>query len=288
LRNLRVSATAFLAIGFLLPVATIAQQPERLACDRTEFEDARLVFHRAWFEQADEQFARYLAKCEGDALGHAYVAIIDMLLYRDNAANVGRALDLADTVDDTEGLFVRALANFAQGRLEETESQLRQYLRAASDDNYAAHVLGFTLNDQGNHHEGAQVLTRVLASDPTYFPAKNHLAYALLETGESEDALRVVREFVDADPANPSAWDTQADILHSLDRSEAAIASLSRSLVLDERFAYGYRHLGDILMSVGDDDAAIAAYRKAIRSAGVYGPDFVTSIETVLSENNED
>jgi len=282
------SATVFLFLCFLFSGSTTAEQPGQSSCNRAELEGARLVFHRAWFEQADEQFAEYLKKCDGDALAHAYSAIIDMLLYRDNTLNVDRALSLADTSGETNGLFVRALADFADGQLKEAESQLKQYLQASPDDKYAMHVLGFTLNDQGQHREGAKTLARLLTSHPDYFPAKNHLAYALLEIGETEDALRVVSEFVDADPANPSTWDTQADILHSLGHSEAAIASLSRSLVLDERFAYGFRHLGDILMSVGDKDAANAAYRRAIRSAGAYGPDFVTSVENILSKDNEE
>lgn len=288
MRYVSHSATVLLFVCFLFFGSTSAEQPERSSCNHAELESARQVFHRAWFEQADEQLAEYLEKCDGDALAHAYLAIVDMLLYRDNASNVDRALSLADTGGEMNELFVRALANFAQGQLEETELQLKQYLQASPDDKYALHVLGFTFNDQGNHREGAKTLTRLLTSHPDYFPAKNHLAYALLELGETEDALRVVGEFVGADPANPSSWDTQADILHSLGHSEAAIASLSRSLVLDARFAYGFRHLGDILMSVGDEYAAIAAYRKAIRSAGVYGPDFVTSVEHVLNKDSED
>jgi tetratricopeptide (TPR) repeat protein len=288
LRHAGQAATAFLLICVLFPGSTIALQPERSGCSEAEFEDARLVFHRAWFEQAYEQFSEYTDKCDGDALAHAYLAIIDMLLYRDNASNVSRALSQAESGAGANGLFVKALANFAQGQLEETESLLKQYLVASPDDKYAMHVLGFTLNDRGQHHQGAKILTQLLTSHPDYFPAKNHLAYALLELGETEDALRVAGEFVSADPANPSTWDTKAEILDSLGQSEAAIASLSRSLVLDERFAYGYRHLGDILMSIGNEDAAMAAYRKAIRSASLYGPDFVTSVEDVLNMDTED
>jgi len=283
--NLSRTATVMVAVFCLLPNMTVARQPQLSECSQLEFESARIVFHRAWFEQAHDQFVKYLAKCDSDPLAYAYVAIIDMLLYRDNTANVNRAVSLSDTVSDTEALFVRALANFSQGRLEKAESQLRDYLLAVPDDKYASHVLGFTLNDQGKHDQGADVLTQLLFSHPDYFPAKNHLAYALLEIGESDDALRIVGEFVAADPANPSAWDTQADILHSLNRSELAIASLSRSLILDERFAYGYKHLGDILTSASNEAAAAAAYRKALQSADLYGPDFAASIEEILGES---
>ena len=265
-----------------------AQEAQSGICSPNRFEDARYVFHRAWFEQADEQFDEYLATCAEDPRAHAYAAIIDMLLYRDNSLHVAHAMRLADNVEETEALFVKALARFSQGQLEEAESDLRQYLLAVPTDRYAAHVLGFTLNDQGNPDKGVEVLQQLLESDPGYFPAKNHLAYGLFKTDRADEAIQVIREFVVADPANPSAWDTQADILYSLGRSEEAIASLCRSVLLDKRFAYGYRHLGNILSATGDLEAAEAAYRNAILSAETYGPDFAASVEQLLIELGSD
>jgi tetratricopeptide (TPR) repeat protein len=271
--------------GCALASASVnAQESPSGICSPNRFEDARFVFHRAWFEQADEQFDEYIATCADDPRAHAYAAIIDMLLYRDNSLHVAHAMRLADSFEETEALFVKALARFAQGQLEETESYLRQYLLAVPTDRYAAHVLGFTLNDQGNPDKGVEVLQQLLESDPGYFPAKNHLAYGLFETDRADEAMQVIREFVVADPANPSAWDTQADILDSLGRSEEAIASLSRSVLLDKRFAYGYRHLGNILLTTGDLEAAKAAYRNALLSAETYGPAFTASVEQLLVE----
>ena len=266
---------------FLLAIAFSASVGEARAsgspsCSQDEFATARWIFHRAWFEEADEQFTAYLDKCPEDPLAHAYAAIVDMLLYRDNTAHVGAAIS-----DDP---LVNALAHFAQGSLEAAESDLRRHLEAAPDDRFAAHVLGFTLIDQGKPEQGAEVLARLLEAHPDYFPAKNHLAYALFKLDESDDAVRVVAEFVGADPANPSAWDTQADILHSLGRTEEAIASLGRGLLLDDRFAYGFRHMGNLLTSAGNRDAAVAAYRKAIAAAEAYGPDFVASVETLIAD----
>ena len=275
--------------GCTLASASVsAQEAQSGNCSPNRFEDARYVFHRAWFEQADEQFDEYIATCADDPLAHAYAAIIDMLLYRDNSLHVAHAMRLAENVEGTDALFVKALARFAQGQLEETESNLRQYLLAVPTDRYAAHVLGFTLNDQGNPDKGVEVLQQLLESDPGYFPAKNHLAYGLFKTDRADEAIQVIREFVVADPANPSAWDTQADILHSLGRSEEAIASLCRSVLLDKRFAYGYRHLGNILSTTGDLEAAAAAYRNAILSAEAYGNDFEASVEQLLTEMGSD
>ncbi len=258
----------------LVPAATHAETTDSSTCEQGQLELARWTFHRTWFEEADGQLAAYLADCPNDSLAHAYAAIVDMLLYRDNSEHVGAA-----TGDDP---FVRALASFSQGQLEEAEIDLRRHLESSPDDRYAAHVLGFTLIDQGKRDQGAEVLASLLEMQPDYFPAKNHLAYALLGMGKHDDALRIVAEFVAADPANPSAWDTQAHVLHSLGRTEEAIASLSRGLLLDERFAYGFRHMGNLLKAAGSPDAAKASYQKALGSSDLYGPDFVASVERLL------
>ncbi len=266
-----------LGLVLLAPVCD-AQVTGSSSCMPDEFAAARWNFHRAWFEEADEQFAAYLDKCPDEPLANAYAAIIDMLLYRDNAARVDAAAS-----DDP---FVRALASFAEGKLEDAEVDLRRYLEEAPYDRFAAHVLGFTLIDQGRPGHGAEVLSRLLELHPEYYPAKNHLAYALFKLDTAGDAVRVVAEFVAVDPSTPSAWDTQADILHSLGRTEEAIASLSRGLLLDERFAYGFRHMGNLLSSAGNRDAAIAAYRKALDAAGAYGPEFVASVEVLIADSN--
>lgn len=269
---------AFLVALALIPATTHAQTSASPACMQDQLAAARWTFHRTWFEEADAQFAAYLADCPSDSLAHAYSAIVDMLLYRDNSEHVGAA-----TGDDP---FVRALASFAQGQLEEAEVDLRRHLESAPNDQYAAHVLGFTLIDQGKQEQGAVVLADLLRTHPDYFPAKNHLAYALLSTGKHDEALRVVAEFVAADPANPSSWDTQAHVLHTLGRTEEAIASLSRGLLLDERFAYGFRHMGNLLQAAGSPAAAEASYQKALKSSGLYGPDFVASVERLLEADS--
>lgn len=266
----------FLLVLIVVSPAGDAQVTGSPACEHDEFAAARWSFHRAWFEEADEQLAAYVDKCPEEPLAYAYAAIVDMLLYRDNAANVAAA--------GSNDPFVSALANFARGKLEDAEMDLRRHLDRAPDDRFAAHVLGFTLIDQGRPDEGRAVLADLLERYPDYFPAKNHLAYALFRSGNPDDAVRIVAEFVAADPGNPSAWDTQADILHSLGQTEEAIASLSRGLLLDDRFAYGFRHMGNLLTAVGNRDAAVAAYREAIIAAKAYGPDFAASVEALIAD----
>lgn len=265
-----------------------AQQSQQRACLPSDLDDARHIFHRTWFEAADGRFSAYLEKCPDQPIAQAYLAVIDMLLYRDNSDRISGALQSAAALDRADARLVGAITSFAAGKLEDAERDLRHFLEAEPDDNYAAHFLGFTLNDLGRHHEGVASLRGLLERNPDYFPAKNHLAYGLLELGDSEAALRIAREFVADDPGNPSAWDTQAYILHALGRSEEAIASLSRSIVLDERFAYGFRHMGKILESAGNTDAARSAYTRALDSAGLYGPEFNRSVEKLIAALDED
>ena len=284
----RLLMTAEILIGVAGFCPAIAQDVSRDSCSAQEFEEARLVFHRAWFEEADGLLQAYLAECPDSALANAYLAVVDMLLYRDSDDRIRLALQAANVKNDGSSLFARAVANFAGGRLEDAETLLRQYLEIQPDDRYALHFLGFTLIDQDKAADGVRVLEDLLNSNPDYFAAKNHLAYGLLKTGDAESAIRVASEFVEADQGNPSAWDTKAQMLQSAGRSAEAIASLSRSVMLDDRFAYGFRHLGNVHASVGDNDSARAAYRQAIDAASQYGPEFVASVEALLAKMDND
>lgn len=280
--------TAVILIGASGFIPAIAQDVSRDRCSTQEFEEARLVFHRAWFEEADELLRAYLAECPDSALANAYLAVVDMLLYRDSNDRIRLAIQTASVENDPSSLFAKAVANFAGGRLEDAETLLRQHLEIQPTDRYALHFLGFTLIDQDKDADGVRVLEDLLNSNPDYFAAKNHLAYGLLKTGDTESAIRVASEFVEADQGNPSAWDTKAQMLQSAGRSEEAIASLSRSVLLDERFAYGFRHLGSLHASVGDNDSAQVAYRQAIDASSQYGPEFVASVKVLLAEMDKD
>ncbi len=258
-------------------------------CRADLLETARGFFHRTAFEEADERFAAYLAECPESALAHAYVAIVDNLLYRDNADAVRRAEDMAANSPGDASVMAGALTHFAKGELVQAESVLLAFAEDYPDDVHARHVLGFTLVDQGRADEGQIVLEQLVEERPDYYPAYNHLAYALLTEGQSDAALSTVDAFVEADPGNASAWDTRAHILWETGNREEAVASLARAIVLDERFAYGLRHMGDMLLESGDAAAAAAAWERA-RSAGAlasYGEAFEGSLDKRLAELNE-
>jgi len=284
----RFVLTAVILICVSASLVASAQDETRNGCSMREFEEARLVFHRAWFEEADELLQAYIAGCPDSALANAYLAVVDMLLYRDNDSRIRLALQTASVKNNTSSLFAEAVANFAGGRLEGAETLLRQYLEIQPTDRYALHFLGFTLIDQDKNGDGVRVLEDLLNSNPDYFPAKNHLAYGLLKTGDAESAVRIASEFVEADQSNPSAWDTKAQMLQSAGRNEEAIASLSRGVLLDERFAYGFRHLGMVYASVGDNDSARVAFESAINSSSQYGAPFVESVNALLAELGDD
>lgn len=278
----RLTFSLLVAIAATFSGMAAAQADGQCAAD--SITDVQLVFHRAWFEEADEQLQAHLSACPNDALAIAYLAVVDMLLYRDNSQRIDQAVRASSRVDDIDAMFALGVASFAHGNLEYAENQLRQYLDSRPTDPYAQHFLGFTLIDQGKNDDGIRVLEDLLEARPDYFPAKNHLAYGLLRVGSEESAVNMASQFVAADRSNPSAWDTQAHILQSAGRTEEAIASLARSVFLDSRFAYGYRHMGYILASSGDAAAARAAYEAAIEHAGQYGPDFVASVNELLAE----
>lgn len=240
---------------------------------------ARSTFHDVWFERADDLFSEIRLNDPDFALGFAYSAVIDSMLYRNAEKNSSRALALAVSAPKGEAQMTRALVAFSKGELEPAEEWLRKFLQAYPDDTYARHVLGFTLIDQKRPEEGVAELESVLEDAPSYYPAYNHLGYGLAALERREEALKAFRSFLDGSPMNPSAHDSVADGLHALGNRESAIAHLARSVLLEQRFAYGWRHLGDIYAKGGEEGLARRAYEMAITTAKQYGPDFMESVK---------
>ena len=66
---------------------------------KKEFDNARLVFHRTYFEKAYTLFDLIIKEKQDHALSFGYAAMIDMLLYKDPSENIEKARSLSKETD---------------------------------------------------------------------------------------------------------------------------------------------------------------------------------------------
>jgi len=247
-----------------------------------EFEMARWLYHQTRFEEADVIFKDLLRKNPDFALGTAYAAMLDFLLFRNPSKNTEKV-----EKEHSENYYERwvglALVHFVNGHLDSATILLQNCLLAYPEDRYANHILGYTMIDNDQIEEGLSVLLDIIMDSPEYFPAWNHIGYAYLRTGRHETAIECFEKFLQGNPLNPSAYDSMADGLESWDKPEEALAYLYRATLIYPDFAYGWMHLGHLHKKLGETDLARLCYQKAIEHAeGIYGLDFIDSIKLYL------
>jgi tetratricopeptide (TPR) repeat protein len=248
----------------------------------TEFEQARHVFHRAYFEKASLLFEEYVKKDPDNSLALAYQAVIDLMLYKNPDATVEKVQRLIKN-EKSSDLFAQALIDFVKSDYRNCEIVLMKHLKDFPDDPYAMHVLGFAQIDDERPEEGLETLLQLLDAHPDFFPAYNHTAYAYLRLKQNEEAIMYFKLFLESDSLNPSAHDSYADGLETIGEYETAIAHLARAILIEPEFAYGWKHAGEIFEKIGETEFAVLSYKKAMQAAEYYGEAFLQSMKTKIA-----
>jgi len=251
-----------------------------------EFEDARFVFHRVYFEKASLLFENLIKKKQNHALTYAYAAMTDYMLFKDPTNNINKALSLSNK-EDPNHLFTNALCSFAKDDFVNCELIIKEFLSINPNDRYALHVLGFTQNDLERPEDGLKTLSNLIKLHPDFFPAYNHIGYAHLKLNQNKDALNSFSQFLKNDRLNPSALDSYADGLTKIKDYDKAIAQLTKALLVQPNFAYGWKHMGDILEENGERELARYAYINAKKSAKYYGASFLKSLDKKINSINK-
>ncbi len=248
------------------------------------FLKAREAHQVSWFEKADDLFREAIAADPDNALAHAYASVLDYLLYRDPAARVARARELAKGLPLAERRMVDALVLYAVQDYNGAEAALKDVLSAFPDDPYARHRLGAAQVSAGRPEEGVQTLKKLLRERPDYPGAWNHLGYGLLALERSDEAQEAFKSFIAAAPGNPSAHHSYAEALVKAGEVDAAIGHLTRAVLLEPRFAYAWLHMGIILQEEGAEQEALAAFRQAEQAGELYGPAFREAVQRRMEQ----
>jgi tetratricopeptide (TPR) repeat protein len=247
-----------------------------------DFELARWLYHQTRSEEADLLFKDLLRQEPDFALGYAYSAMLDYLLFRNPSVNIEK-VEKSVISNNYERYISFALVHFVNGQLDSATILLKKCLNFYPDDRYANHLLGYTQIDNDQIEEGLSVLLDIIMKTPEYFPAWNHIGYAYLRTDRYETAIECFEKFIQGNPLNPSAYDSMADGLEKWGKPDEALAYLYRGTLIYPDFAYGWMHLGHLHKKLGETELARLCYQKALEHAeGIYGLDFIDSIRAYI------
>jgi tetratricopeptide (TPR) repeat protein len=249
-----------------------------------DFELARWLYHQTRSEEADLLFKDLLRKEPDFALGYAYSAMLDYLLFRNPSSNVEK-VEHSLITNHYERYISLALVHFVNGQLDSATILLKNCLKSYPEDVYANHLLGYTQIDNDQIETGLSVLLDIIMKTPEYFPAWNHIGYAYLRTDRHETAIECFEKFIQGNPLNPSAYDSMADGLEKWGKPDEALAYLYRGTLIYPDFAYGWMHLGHLHKKLGETELALLCYQKALKHAeGIYGLDFIDSIRAYIGD----
>lgn len=252
------------------------------------FRQARQFHQLGWFEKADDLFREVLAAEPQLAMAHAYVSVLDHLLYRDPEPRMARARELAEELPAPEKQMVESLVQYAGGDYEGAIVALQNVLEAYPGDPYARHRLGAAQVSAGRPAQGVETLQELLEKHPNYPGAWNHLGYGLMALDRLPEALDAFRNFIAAFPGNPNAHHSYADALEKAGQTDSAIVQIIRAVLLEPRLAYGWLHLAVILQQQGALQEALAALDRAEQSSELYGPLFRQAVQRRRAEINEE
>jgi len=164
-----------------------------------------------------------------------------------------------------------AIALFDAGRLQESESLLREQLQSSISHPAALHVLGLICSRTGRHAEGIELLARSIAECPNDAGYRRNLGGALrlagraLEACESYRASLALRNDPDVliDLAN-----AQLEAGNAIDAEQSARKAVqSSSRRFDAQLA-----LGAALFAMHRFDQALSAFQEAVNLDSTSGP----------------
>ena len=261
---------------------TVSTRPD------SAFERARMAAHSGWFELADDLLKSTIEENPGHRLAWAYLAMVDVFLFRDPAQslkNLQESIDTGDGKARTTDTFVEAVVQFASADLEASATLTLDYLSSDPTDPYARDLLGMTYADLGMEVEAVEELRELLREFPAFLPGWYHLGNVFLDAGDLAKARVAHSRFLsESMNENPAAFDAMAEILARSGETRQAVKLLNRALEIEPRMAYAWLHMGDILADSGDTEEAEQAYQNAIDAAILYGDEFRTVAQSRINE----
>ena len=195
-----------------------------------------LSYQRA--DRQDEALAAF-TRAEDAAPGQARIALalVGQLIAMDRNAEALTVLERPDlnTADQSADVrFMRGAALEAMGRIDEAEAELWTALQAYPDNPILLNHLGYLWVDSGRRvDQGAEMIARAHAADPTDGNIQDSLGWARYRQGQYDVAVETLEEAVAKEPANAEINDHLGDAYWQVGRRREAQWQWNRVLTLE-------------------------------------------------------
>ena len=151
-----------------------------------------------------------------------------------------------------------------RGYLQNADQIYIRVIEAAPDHLDAMHFMGLGRYRMGRRADGIELVSHVVARDPTNIHACNNLANMLTEAGRLEEARRLYEKVIAQSPEFPAAHANLGAVLRKQLDLEGAEAAFRRSLELDPDHAPALHNLGSLLWDLDRIEEALGFYQRAL------------------------
>jgi predicted O-linked N-acetylglucosamine transferase (SPINDLY family) len=158
----------------------------------------------------------------------------------------------------------RAMADAAQGRIDEAIASLRTQAKLRPRDIEVLSMLGALLAQSGQLAQAVTMLERCAALFPGQAMAHNNLANAYMQAGRLEESARHYERALQLEPDHMQALLGLSFCRTSLEQSDAAIAAAERGLAIQPDLTEMHINHGLALAAADRLDDAIASMRRTL------------------------
>lgn len=197
---------------------------------------------------------------------HQYADAITGRGYPELAASL---LALVGGSDDASAASARvnmAVALFQQGKFEEAETALRDYLKDNPNDGNALNNLGSVLATQGRDAEAIPVYEQSLRARPDHPDTMTNYARSLRVVGRVDDSEAALRKVLESYPEHLGALNNLASMLLTRGNVQEGAELLQRALRQDPNHVQAGLNFAMLLGNQGHVDQAMVWLKRVLRN----------------------
>lgn len=233
---------------------------------------ARQLYRMGRLEEAGQHAE--LAAGEGPSEAHEILAAVAL-----SRGDADEALARMRRAGKASEAFRRDLGRLLaeRGRTTEALEVLQGAGQAAGGqaDSATLNTMALALTDAGRHAQAAEVLGRVLATDPNNARAHELLGMVSLRMGQPQQARTHLERALALNRRLPSAWNTLGVALFQLEGPDAALGAWREAIALDGTQYDALLNVGLVATQAGRPAEAREALRRFVATAPPqrFGPD---------------
>ncbi len=184
---------------------------------KENFMEGRDIFHMAWFEEASIYPKQALEHDSTLAIAHIYLVVAKFFQFHNPSPYIEAARAYSGGVSVDEKWLIEGWSAFMSGDYMKTTRFMDSFVDEYPEDDYAAHIRGFSGFDGGDPAGAVELLSVLTERENPFTPALNHLAYAYSAQKKYDLAIKVIDDSIRSAPYNLSAYDSKAHLFYDQD-----------------------------------------------------------------------